>query len=65
MSDPSVLLEQPATTTMNFFLNWLRGNEDEGDFIPRPAAIQGELAATFKITAKDFGKFDGMPEHWF
>ena len=50
---------------MNFFLNWLWGNEDEGDFIPRPAAIQGELAATFKITAKDFGKFDGMPEHWF
>lgn len=50
---------------MNFFLNWLRGDEDEGDFIPRPAAIQGELAASFKITAKDFGKFDGMPEHWF
>jgi len=57
---------------MDFFIKWFFGTED--DVVDNEIDHQApnnevnELfnrAVTFKITAQDFGKFDGKPEHWY
>jgi hypothetical protein len=59
---------------MDFFLKWLFGAEDDGIINQSTSSnhtssfYDDEMfnkAVTFKITATDFGKFDGRPEHWF
>ena len=45
---------------MVFFFNWLFGSrqddEDDKEF---------SKAVSFKVSANDFGKFDGKPDHWY
>jgi hypothetical protein len=54
---------------MDFFLKWLFGAHDEDSSEISSTMLdqdeEGNKAVTFKITAKDFGTFDGCPEHWF
>jgi hypothetical protein len=64
---------------MDFFIRWIFGAEDDDVVnndvvqVPQEAAQAPQNAAneplnravTFKITAQDFGKFDGKPEHWY
>ena len=65
---------------MDFFIRWIFGVEDDDEVVnnnvieapqePVPApqdAVNQPLdrAVAFKITAQDFGKFDGKPEHWY
>jgi hypothetical protein len=59
---------------MDFFLKWFFAEEDDST-TNHPTNGQhassnyddnmNHKAVTFKITATDFGKFDGRPEHWF
>ena len=57
----------PENSTMDFFIKWLLGHEeDELSSNPPLMPEKDEYkAVSFKITAKDFGTFDGKPEHWF
>jgi len=64
---------------MDFFIRWIFGAEDDdvvnNDIVEAPQDVaqvpqnavneQFNRAVTFKITAQDFGKFDGKPEHWY
>ena len=65
---------------MDFFIRWIFGVEDDDEVVnsnvieaPQdvvqapPNAVDQPLdrAVGFKITAEDFGKFDGKPEHWY
>ena len=41
---------------MDFFIRWIFG-------VAVDQPLDGAVA--FKITTQDFGKFDGMSEHWY
>ena len=49
---------------MDFFIKWITGTKDD-DLNEFNVDGDSNKAVTFKITAKDFGKFDGIPTHWF
>ena len=54
---------------MDYFIKWLFGAEEDGAStqvqVKEGTQNHSYQAVSFKITAKDFGKFDGKPEHWF
>ena len=56
---------------MDFFIKWMFGSDGDDDATSETAQTGGITpeynyqAVSFKITPKDFGKFDGKPEHWF
>ena len=49
---------------MDFFIKWFSGGqEDEDDDVK--SVKESSKAVSFKISAHDFGKFEGKPEHWY